>query len=164
MVVRRGKDDGRLRRSIPSSVIKDLLFPQKHIKLIATCFSPPPHPSHSHTSSSLQIQDTTKKPIKMPFGFFFCLSPRFHLLIPFLSSILLIRPGAPEKTLCERKLAEIPANVFYYQRTEAATAIECAERCIEDWEYCKSAVLVQEKVQKNKIRYYCSLSAGREKG
>ena len=72
--------------------------------------------------------------------------PRFSLLLALLLFIFIIPLASAEKTLCERKLAEMPPNVFYYQRTEAANAVECAERCVEDWEFCRSAALVQEKV------------------
>ncbi|KAI3421168.1 hypothetical protein GPALN_014797 [Globodera pallida] len=59
-----------------------------------------------------------------------------------------------EKTLCERRLATLPPGLFYYQRIELSSAAQCAERCVDDWEFCRSAVLIEHIRNKSLCQLY----------
>ncbi|KAL3087684.1 hypothetical protein niasHS_008662 [Heterodera schachtii] len=87
-------------------------------------------------------------------------SPVHTQLIQLLFTSLLVLFKMPmpcaEKTLCERRLAALPPapGLFYYQRIELNSAALCAERCVDDWEFCRSAVLIEDIRNKSLCQLY----------
>ncbi|KAL7075164.1 hypothetical protein ACQ4LE_006155, partial [Meloidogyne hapla] len=52
-----------------------------------------------------------------------------------------------EKTICEHQLIKLPENFpLFYQRIETKNDIvECIERCVDDWQMCKSVLFVKKE-------------------
>jgi len=73
--------------------------------------------------------------VSQPFLFFFY----------FIQNIYFLKT---EKTICEHFLIKLPENFsLFYQRIETKNGIlECLERCIDDWEMCKSVLFVVKNV------------------
>ncbi|KAF7638241.1 hypothetical protein Mgra_00002214 [Meloidogyne graminicola] len=61
-----------------------------------------------------------------------------------------------KKTICEYNLIKLPENSFlFYQRIETKNGIiECLERCIDDWEICKSALFIINNKNKQLCQIY----------
>ena len=73
--------------------------------------------------------------VSQPFLFFFY----------FIQNIYFLKT---EKTICEHFLIKLPENFpLFYQRIETKNGIlECTERCIDDWQMCKSVLFVVKNV------------------
>uniref|UniRef100_A0A183C8U8 Apple domain-containing protein n=1 Tax=Globodera pallida TaxID=36090 RepID=A0A183C8U8_GLOPA len=81
-------------------------------------------------------------------------APLIRFLLFMLSGPRIVPLVSAEKTLCERRLATLPPGLFYYQRIELTSAAQCAERCVDDWEFCRSAVLIEHIRNKSLCQLY----------
>uniref|UniRef100_A0A915DA13 Apple domain-containing protein n=1 Tax=Ditylenchus dipsaci TaxID=166011 RepID=A0A915DA13_9BILA len=61
-----------------------------------------------------------------------------------------------ERTVCEHKSSTILDSIlFYYQRIELSDAVECVERCVENAEYCKAVLFIEDSQEKKLHHSYC---------
>jgi hypothetical protein len=65
----------------------------------------------------------------------------FHLLLACLVSS--VTAGA--KTLCARHVPALPTDLYPYQRIELANLVDCVERCVEAWHFCRAVAFVGEE-------------------